>query len=371
MSQEDQTRIGSLGGGGPSRLDTRVHYLQVVEGLEVGRRFVIDATGSVVGRTPPAAIVLPDSEVSRSHCRIDLIDDTLIVTDLNSTNGVYVDGARITRPTALAVGAVLQVGQQSLKHDSRSSTDLAQRQELDRDLERANAYVQALLPAPVRDGPIRIDWVYLPSAKLGGDAFGYGDLGDGVFAGYLVDVSGHGAAAAMHAASLLNVLRRRALPGADMRNPAQVLKALNAMFPMESCAGMYFTIWYGVYDARTRLLAYASGGHHASFLVLEDRSSAADLRTRNPLIGAMPDVSFVSAEAKVPPGSALYVFSDGVFEIVTKSGEQWRLDDFTPLILAPPVAGLPEPQRLFQAVQAAAQPGGFDDDFSMVVFTFE
>ncbi len=371
VAEEEQTRIGSMGRDALSLPEQRVHYLQVAEGLEIGKRFVIDAAGVVIGRAPPAAIVLLDSEVSRSHCRVELKGDQMVVTDLNSTNGVYVDGVRISQPTILPIGGVLQVGRQSLKHDSRSSTDLAQRQELDRDLERANAYVQALLPAPVRDGPVRVDWVYLPSAKLGGDAFGYGELQPGVFVGYLVDVSGHGAGAAMHAASLLNVLRRRALPETDMREPAQVLKALNAMFPMDSCAGMYFTIWYGVYDTHTRRLAYASGGHHAAFLVPADRASASELRTRNALIGAMPEANYVSAETTAPPGSVLYVFSDGVFEITTKAGQQWRLEDFTPAILAMPQPGLPEPQRLFQAVQATAQPGGFDDDFSMVVFTFE
>jgi serine phosphatase RsbU (regulator of sigma subunit) len=371
VSETDETRIGSLGRDAPGLVDARVHYLQVTDGLEVGRRFVIGQGGIVVGRTPPAGIVLLDSEVSRSQCRIDLAGDQLLVTDLGSTNGTYVDGVRIQQPTAMPVGATLQVGRQTLKHDSRSSLDLAQRQELDRDLERANAYVQALLPPPVREGPVRVDWVYLPSAKLGGDAFGYGPLADNVFAGYLVDVSGHGAAAAMHAATLLNVLRRRALPDTDMRDPAQVLRALNAMFPMDSCADMYFTIWYGVYDVARRRLAYASGGHHAAFLVPPQRDRATELRTKNPLIGAMPGLSYVSAEIDITPGSALYVFSDGVFEITTRAGVQWQLSDFTPLLLAPAKPDVPEPQRLFEAVQATAQPGGFDDDFSMVAFTFE
>ena len=44
----------------------------------------------------------------------------------------------------------------------------------------------------------------------------------------------------------MNVLRQRALPNTDFRDPAQVLHRLNAMFQMESHGGMYFSIWYGV-----------------------------------------------------------------------------------------------------------------------------
>jgi len=45
-----------------------------------------------------------------------------------------------------------------------------------------------------------------------------------------------------------------------------VLGRLNAMFQMENHNGMFFTIWYGVYDRATELV-YASAGHHPAYLV--------------------------------------------------------------------------------------------------------
>jgi hypothetical protein len=47
------------------------------------------------------------------------------------------------------------------------------------------------------------------------------------------------------------------------------------------------------------------------------------------------------------------------------------LQDFLPLILKPPVEGRSECQRLFEAVNGLARPGGLDDDFSLVVLTFD
>jgi len=175
----------------------------------------------------------------------------------------------------------------------------------------------------------------------------------------------------LHSVAVMNLLRQRALPNTDMREPAQVLATLNHMFPMEDHAGMYFTLWYGVYDTDTRQLRYASAGHHPAFLVTSDRSQATGLRTRCGLIGVDPGTRYTAATADVPVGASLYLFSDGVFEIVTRDGVEWGLNDFIPYLQQPPVPGLMESRRLFRDVRTLAQPGGLDDDFTLLVLTFD
>ena len=49
--------------------------------------------GLRIGRAPPADIVLTDKQVSRSHCLVELADGGLRVSDLNSTNGTFIDGS--------------------------------------------------------------------------------------------------------------------------------------------------------------------------------------------------------------------------------------------------------------------------------------
>ena len=46
----------------------------------------------------------------------------------------------------------------------------------------------------------------------------------------------------MHSVTVLNVLRQRALPNVDFRNPSEVLANLNDMFQMDSHNGLLFTI---------------------------------------------------------------------------------------------------------------------------------
>ena len=369
--ETEQTQIVTLARDLDPVTGDRLHCLEMIDGFDIGRRHVVGPLGLRIGRTPPSDIIIADSEVSRSHCLVALKDGALFVSDLKSTNGTFVDGVRVTSATLLPVGAILQVGNRFLKHEWRTRSEIQQSEEFDRELMKASSYVQALLPPPAREGPIRSDWLYQPSARLGGDAFGYGRLSDHQFVGYLIDVAGHGAGAAMHGVAVMNQLRQRSLPDTDMSNPAQVLSTLNLMFQMEEHAGLYFTIWYGVYDAHTRTLDYAGAGHHPAYVVPAARDLAIPLRTRNTIIGALPGMRYKHASAEIPPGSSIYLFSDGVFEIVDKHEKQWGIEDFVQIILQSPVEGVTESERLYRAVRAAAQPGPLDDDFSLVVLTFD
>ena len=348
----------------------RAHYLVIVAGEHAGRRFELGAKPIVIGRVAPADLVIDDSQISRNHCRVSLVQDEVFVTDLGSSNGTMVDGLRIANTGFLPAGARLQIGGHVLEHEFRSRKEVEASKELDRDLESARRYVHSLIPAPLTQGPMRTEWVLLPSARLGGDVFGYHPLDARTFAIFLLDVSGHGVGAAMHAVSVTNVLRRDALPGVDMRDPAKVAAYVNATFQMQSHGGLYLTLWYGVYDIETRKLRYCSAGHHPSYLVPPARDSAIGLKTRNVVIGATPAFEFESASVDVPHGSRLYVFSDGIFEIEAKNGEQWNIEHVVPLFLEPPVEGMTEPERLLQSIRTQARSPDFEDDFTVLVATF-
>ncbi len=63
----------------------------------------------VVGRSDEADVCLGDDWVSRSHCEIDMVDDSLVVRDLGSRNGTFVNGSRID-VSPLLPGDELMVG---------------------------------------------------------------------------------------------------------------------------------------------------------------------------------------------------------------------------------------------------------------------
>ena len=62
-----------------------------------------------VGRAPGADFVLDAALVSRLHCRLEAVDESLGVVDLASTNGTYVNDKRIER-ARLSSGDRLRIG---------------------------------------------------------------------------------------------------------------------------------------------------------------------------------------------------------------------------------------------------------------------
>jgi DNA-binding NtrC family response regulator len=70
---------------------------------------LVEGTSVVVGRFPPADIVLREDSLSREHARIEVVDGVVWVEDLGSTNGTHVGGHPIER-APLPVGAELSLG---------------------------------------------------------------------------------------------------------------------------------------------------------------------------------------------------------------------------------------------------------------------
>lgn len=305
------------------------------------------------------------------HCSVRALpdDDALELTDHGSTNGTFVEGRRIAGVARLPDRAVLQIGRHLLLHEFRPRVEVEQAEQTDRDLERARHYVEALLPAPIASGPVRTEWFFQPSAMLGGDAFGTLRLDDRHFAGYVIDVSGHGAGVAMHTVTVMNVLRQRALPNTDFADPAQVLTRLNAMFQMDAHDGLFLTMWYGVYDLATRRLAYAAAGHHPAYLRAQRGGPLQPLALRQPPVGAAADIGYRAAAVDVAPGARLYLFSDGLFEYTDRARRPCTLADFLPLLEASD-PGPGEPERLYQTVRERAVGRPLEDDCSIITVTF-
>jgi len=63
-----------------------------------------------IGRAPAATLVIPDAQVSRLHARIDFIDGTLAVRDLDSRNGTLVNARPIDGPVELRDGDEIDIG---------------------------------------------------------------------------------------------------------------------------------------------------------------------------------------------------------------------------------------------------------------------
>lgn len=72
--------------------------------------FALQAGENVIGRDPDVQVFLDHPSVSRRHARISITPGRVVLEDLNSRNGTYVDGCGITSPTDLHDGTIIGVG---------------------------------------------------------------------------------------------------------------------------------------------------------------------------------------------------------------------------------------------------------------------
>ena len=84
--------------------------LVIAGGPDAGRRFALAAGEHVVGRGPGADLTLPDRSMSRRHLVLRVGTSGVTVADLGSSNGTYLEGARMDDERAFAPGQALEAG---------------------------------------------------------------------------------------------------------------------------------------------------------------------------------------------------------------------------------------------------------------------
>ena len=220
----------------------------------------------------------------------------------------------------------------------------------------------SILPKPIDQGPVRANWFYQPSTRIGGDAFGYQMQDRRHFSLFLLDVSGHGTGAAMHAMTVAQVLRERVLPEVDFLDPAAVIAGLNARFQMHRNNDLFFTIWYGVYDIVDRVLIFASAGHHPACLLPADNVPGRRFRgTQNPIVGMLPDPRSPRPRSRCPPAAHCICSATACSRSSIAAGNSaWTISlrccRRRPIVGAGDTTARDEPKSLSDRIRAIARP---------------
>jgi len=107
--------------GAASRADGPL-CLEVVAGSAAGRVLALEPGQTVLGRGSSADLVLDDTGISRHHARVGLNEEGMLtVEDLQSTNGVYVNG-RLTDVAVLREGDRIELGPDAIIRVARGTS---------------------------------------------------------------------------------------------------------------------------------------------------------------------------------------------------------------------------------------------------------
>jgi PAS domain S-box-containing protein len=315
--------------------------------------------------------VLKDGQERRIIRPVSLPNGDILLLELNTaavkdTEGNIIGAVEVARDVTDQKKAEALLNKTLLKQNENLK-------QLNNELSDATGYIKTVLPQPITSGPLLTDWRFIPSASLAGDSFGYHWIDADHFAMYLLDVSGHGWAAALLSVSVINVLRSQALPDTDFHKPHQVLFSLNNTFPAEKHNDMFFTIWYGIYNIYSHKLEYASGGHPPALLFsgsVSKQIKMDQLRTPNFIMGGRQDVDYQRKIQEIHPPSRLYVFSDGVYDITKVDGSIWGLNEFLEFSVQSFNVDQSNLDCLLSYAQELARKEEFDDDFTILEIAF-
>ena len=219
------------------------------------------------------------------------------------------------------------------RREAEDALKLANRQ-MQRDLEDAAIIQQAWLPTNLPQvAGINFAWNFRPCQHLAGDGLNILRLDENHVGVYVLDVSGHGAPAALLSASLnrwLSPLPEESClyepaagtaTGFAPASPAVVAATLNRRFSLGPKFGKFFTILYGVLDVRTREFRYVTAGHPPPVKISASGIDICPLAS-GVIMGILPEFEFQEQSLRLDPGDRLLIYTDGASEAVDAADEE-------------------------------------------------
>ncbi|MFF2487033.1 FHA domain-containing protein [Microbacterium sp. NPDC058062] len=95
--------------GGPATTATASRIV-ITSGPKTGLELPLGNEPLTIGRSSESGLVVRDDYTSSHHARLVLWGDQWMIQDLDSTNGTWHDGARVTAPVPVNLGAPIKVG---------------------------------------------------------------------------------------------------------------------------------------------------------------------------------------------------------------------------------------------------------------------
>lgn len=263
-----------------------------------------------------------------------------------SWKGMYFN-AQILADTALFYSIVYAVVRLSSESRRRQLT-------LEQEFRNARELQQVLIPESLPEIPgFTLTSAYKPALEVGGDFFQIVPLDGGLSGSTLIvlgDVSGKGLKAAMAVSLLVGAIRTAA---EITSSPAEILASLNRRLEGRLNGGFATCVALRL-DPGGRC-TLASAGHPAPFLNDQEIALAGALP-----LGLAPATAYEEVHLQLTPADHLALYTDGLLEARSPSGELYSFARMKTLFAARPTAA--------QATQAAVA-FGQDDDITVLTLT--
>jgi sigma-B regulation protein RsbU (phosphoserine phosphatase) len=202
--------------------------------------------------------------------------------------------------------------------NARLYRETMEKARMEQEMRIAAEIQQALLPKAGRSGAyFQAAAASLPCRSIGGDFYDYVDLSDGSLGFALGDVAGKGPPAALLSAMMQGIFAAQA---ASSDPPSQTISRVNLALYRRGIESRFVTLMYGALYSDGRL-RYCNAGHNPPLII--GSSGFRRLECGGPIVGLFEGATYEEETVILEPGDWLIVFSDGVSEALSASGEEF------------------------------------------------
>jgi len=160
----------------------------------------------------------------------------------------------------------------------------------------------------------------IQARAVGGDYYDFLNLGQERLGLVIGDIAGKGIAAALLMANLQANLRSQCAIALDQ--PQRLMRSVNQLFYENTVESAFATLFFADYNDQARRLRYVNCGHLPA-LVLRSDSTVERLHSTCTVLGVFKEWDCAVEECGLFPGDTLVLYTDGVTESFSESGEEF------------------------------------------------
>lgn len=208
--------------------------------------------------------------------------------------------------------------------------------EVDQELRLAGRLQRDFLPKTFPElADVRFAAMYRPATWVSGDIYDVRQFDDRHIGFFLADAMGHGVAAGLLTMFIKEAIvgRRMCDIGSPARRPSEVLTSLNSDLAAQQLPNCQFvTACYGQIDLDSHEVVFARAGHPHPIHISTD-GQMREVETPGGLLGIFPEGDFPSTRLTLVPGDKLFIYSDGLEDIISAGRDDQGRPTFGPVFL--------------------------------------
>jgi len=240
-----------------------------------------------------------------------------------------------------------------------------ERERLERELALASEIQQRFQPtAPPQVDGYELQGISFPCYEIGGDYYDFIERDDGRLVIALGDVSGKGTAAALLMSSLHAAIHAQS---ASHNTLSATISAVNRYLADNIPANRFVTLFYAELDPDSGALSFLNAGHNPP-LIVHSAGTVEQLASGGLPLGIKPDAEYREGRTQLQRGDVLVIYSDGVTEAVSPTGEEYgatRLYEVVSRNIEASAAGIRD--RIESSLTKFAQGTSAADDITLVI----